>query len=421
MALPMVGIHTGSDLSRTSFFAAYSAGGFDAHIRVDSSGNQYILYLNGTLIKTSSKNAVVWQKTFSGISLQGFTMDASGNLYVCGTAGSYPTPNGIVVKLDSSGNITWQRAYQLTEWSNSGGNVHVDSAGNVYCAFWYGPSNNDYADLAKYNSSGTLQWRVQLTTTAGTNCRPGNIATDSSGNVYMGAHTYNPSFGWESYAIKLNSSGSVQWQRKIYDSAYSFFISGGTFTDSSANIYFYGFRTGAFGSRTIYLTKLDTNGNMSWQKEIAGTSSDYIYNGHLDFDGTYLYAQVWGSRSGVDSYNKAGFLIIDTSGDVVLQRSMDMDGVAIYSYGIAATSTHVYTAGYGPYKWNVKVLKNGKKTGVYPGISHTLTYYTSTFTLQNSNASITNGGLSISSIGSTTTTPSVSLANASGTYAVRTF
>jgi hypothetical protein len=421
MALPMVGIHTGSELSRTSFFAAYSIGGFDALIDVDSSGNQYICYLNGTLVKINSKNVVVWQKTFSGISLQSFSMDTSGNLYVCGTAGSYPTPNGIVVKLDSSGNITWQRAYQLTEWVSSGGAVYADPSGNVYCGFWYGPSNNDYADLAKYNSSGTLQWRIQMTTTAGTNCRPGDISTDSSGNVYMGAHTYNPSFGWESYAIKVNSSGSVQWQRKIYDSTYSFYISGGTFTDSSANVYFYGFRTGAFGSRTIYLTKLDTNGNMLWQKEIAGTSSDYIYNGHLDFDGTYLYVQTWGSRSGVDSYNKSSFLLIDTSGNLVLQRSLDMDGVAVYSYGIAATDTHVYMAGYGPYKWNIKVSKNGKKTGVYSGIGHTMTYYTSNFTWQNSNASITNGGLSISSVSSTTTTPSVSLANANGTYAVRTF
>lgn len=420
MGLPMVGIHTGTELSRTSFFANYSAGGFDAHIRIDSSGNQYICYLNGTLVKTSPKNVVLWQKTFSGISLQGLTIDSSGNLYVCGTSGSNPG-NGIVVKLDSNANITWQRAYQLTQWVNSGGNIHVDTSGNVYCGFWYGPSNNDYADLAKYNSSGTLQWRLQLTTSSGTNCRPGDIATDASGNVYMGAHTYNSSFGWESYAIKVNSSGSVQWQRRIYDSTNSFFISGGTFTDSSANVYFFGFRTGAFGSRTIYLTKLDTNGNMSWQKEVAASSSDFIYNGHIDFDGTNLYIQAWGSRSGIESYNKSFILAVNTSGNVSMQRSIDMSGVSIYAYGIAVNSTDIYMAGYGPFKWNVEIPKNGKKTGTYPGIGQTLTYSTPSLTWQNSNASITNGGLSISSIGSTTTTPSVSLSDASGTYTVRKF
>lgn len=417
MGLPAIGIHSGVELSRTSFFANYSAGGFDANIKIDSSGNQYILYLTNTLVKINSKNQIVWQKTISGISTQEFTIDSSGNLYICGIYGGYPTPNGVVMKLDSNANIIWQSGHQLSQWQNSGGNIHVDTSGNVYCGFWYGPSNNDYADLAKYNSSGVFQWRVQLTTTSGINCRPGGIATDSSGNVYMGAHTYDPSFGWISYAIKTNSSGSVQWQRKIYDPSDSIFISYGTFVDSSSNIYFYGFKK----YRTVYFTKLDANGNMLWQKEIPYASGNFINPGHIDFDGTNFYLQFWGSRSGTDTYNKAGIFVVNTSGNLILQRSIDINAVSVYSYGIAVSSTNILLAGYGPFKWIVKIPKNGKKTGVYPGIGNTLTYSAGDYGWQDSNASITNGGISISSISTTTITPSVSLSDASGTYTVRTF
>ena len=419
MGLPMVGIHSGSELSKTSNFASYSSGGYDANMGIDSSGNIYVAYLTGTLVKFNTKSQIVWQKTLSGMSIQAMDVDSSGNIYLAGTAGSYPTPTGIVVKIDTNGSITWQRGYQLTQWSNSGGNVSVDSSGNVYCGFWYGPSNNDYADFAKYNSSGTIQWRLQIThPTLYYNCRPGAIATDSSGNSYMGAHTYNSSFGWESYAIKVNSSGTVQWQRKIAHASNSVFISYETFIDSSGNVYFYGFQSAS--RRSPYLIKLNSSGSILWQKNIAVTDND-LYPGHARFDGTYFYIQAWGTKVG-DSYNKAWTLTIDTSGTIVSQKSLSMDSLSVYTYGIAVSSTHIHTAGYGPYKWLTKTPVSGsKKIGTYPGIGHTFTYDVSTYSLENSTASGSSGSLSISSVSATSASTNVALTDAAGTYAVRSF
>jgi hypothetical protein len=418
MALPFAGIHTGSELSRTSHFASYSAGGFDAKVKFDSSGNRYVCYLSGIFIKFNSKNELVWQKSISNLSVQGFTLDSSGNIYICGTYSNNPNGVGVVVKLNSSLAVLWQKQYPLTQWVSNGGQIYVDSSGNVYCGFWYGPSNNDYADLAKYNSSGVLQWRLQIThPSSGYNCRPGDITTDSSGNVYMGAHTYNSSLGWDSYAIKVNSSGGVQWQKKITNSTTDLFISTNSFTDSSGNVYFFGFS----GYRTVFFTKLDTNGNMLWQKEIQKVSGDFLVQGTCAFDGTNFYFSVWGTKNGIDTYNKGYIFCVDTAGNLVSQRGIDIDSSSIYTYGLDVTSTHVAISGYGPFKWLFKALKNGKKTGTYKGIGHTLIYYTSSLSWVNSSASITSGSISISGISTSTSDFSLSMSDTSGTYAIRTF
>lgn len=412
MGLPMVGIHSGADLSRTSSFGAYSAGTYAQKIFSDSSGNKYIVNTGGPIFKYTKEGVILWQKTISGISIQDAVIDSSSNLHICGTGGS----TGIIVKISSSGAIVWQKQYSLSGSINSGGEIHVSSAGNVYCGFWYGPSNNDYADLAMFNSSGALQWRLQIThPTLYYNCRPGGISTDSSGNVYMGAHTYNASFGWESYAVKVNSSGSVQWQRKIYHASDSIFISGGTVIDTAGNIYFFGFKR----YRTIYLTKLDPSGNMLWQKQ-GVYNSDFVNNGAVTTDGTDVYVNAWGARS-TDPYNMCWVLTFNSSGAATQKKQISFDGVSVYSFGLDVSTSHIDVAGYGPFKWDVRIPKNGTKTGTYQGIGHTLSYTTSDFAVTDSDGSITSGGLSISSIGTSVSDSSCALSDASGTYTLRKF
>lgn len=419
MGLPMVGVHTGSELSRTSFFANYSDGSYDQRVFFDSSGNRYLFNNNTKIIKFNSKNQIIWQRTVGGnIGPTNSYVDSSGNIYISGERGSSPTPYAVLLKISTSGSIVWQKEYPLSDSSQSGSYVYSDSSGNVYAGYWYGPSNNDYADIVKYNSSGVLQWRVRLSySTIYYNARPGDINVDSSGNVYVGAHTYNTQgVGWESYAIKLNSSGSVLWQKKIYGSD-SFYISGSTSIDSSGYIYFTGFK----GYMTPYMVKMDSSGNIIWQKQAQYSSGNFLVCNKHTFDGTNFYQLVWGTRNGVETYNLAWIVSISQAGNINLQRSISFDGAAVYAYGINTDSSHMYCAGYGAFKWDIKVPKNGTKTGVYPGIGHTLTYQASNISYISSDASITSGGLSISSLSATVTDATATLADNNGTYSIRTF
>ena len=79
-----------------------------------------------------------------------------------------------------------------------------------------GNSNAGGIDLfvVKYNSSGTKQWTKQLGTSS--NDSANGVATDSSGNVYVGGVTDggldgNSSAGsYDLFVVKYNSSGTKQ-------------------------------------------------------------------------------------------------------------------------------------------------------------------------------------------------------------------
>ena len=95
-------------------------------------------------------------------------------------------------------------------YTDYGYGIAADSAGNVYIV---GTSLN-LAVVAKYNSSGVVQWQRSLGST-GTNAGYG-IALDSSGNVFVVGHTDAQGAGLIDLILaKYNNSGVIQWQRRL--------------------------------------------------------------------------------------------------------------------------------------------------------------------------------------------------------------
>ena len=71
--------------------------------------------------------------------------------------------------------------------------IAVDTSGNVYCTgFQYNSAGHPIAFVAKYNTSGVIQWQRSLTDTY---TSPGDygrcIAVDTSGNVYCTGQQLN--------------------------------------------------------------------------------------------------------------------------------------------------------------------------------------------------------------------------------------
>ena len=93
--------------------------------------------------------------------------------------------------------------------------------------------------VVKYNSSGTKQWTNQLGSSSRDSAN--DIATDSSGNIYVTGTTYweldgNTSAGKaDLFVVKYNSSGTKQWTNQLgtWDTDFA----NGVATDSSGNVY----------------------------------------------------------------------------------------------------------------------------------------------------------------------------------------
>jgi hypothetical protein len=195
---------------------------FGNGIAVDGSGNVYITGITGSsgaggfdvlIAKYDTSGAIQWQRTLGGASTDygyGIAVDGSGNVYVTGSTNSSGAGNNdvLIAKYDTSGAIQWQRTLGGAS-TDYGTGIAVDTSGNVYVTGLTqssGAGSNDVL-IAKYNTSGTIQWQRTL---GGASSDIGNdIAVDGSGNVYVTGHTDSSGAGGQDVLIaKLPADGA---------------------------------------------------------------------------------------------------------------------------------------------------------------------------------------------------------------------
>jgi hypothetical protein len=132
----------------------------------DTSSNGYRPWLLSTTKGGSFNWAKYWGSTYSSGGYGNLATDASSNIYVgswiadSGTTGAY----GMIMKFSSNGSLTWQKTLDLnTSTLQTINGIDVDISGNVYVC---GTDNNAGVNagiLAKFNSSGTVQWQRSIT------------------------------------------------------------------------------------------------------------------------------------------------------------------------------------------------------------------------------------------------------------------
>lgn len=201
-------------------------------IRVDSSGNTWALGTQHnttsgerrtTIVKFNSSGTVLVEKSYRSSSptdrpLNEYevVLDDSDNPYIIGYSrvADYPRNGGVVIKLNgTTGDITWQK--DVLEGSIS---VYifdgvVDGSGNVYLA---GHLNND-ALLVKLDNTGAVAWARTLAGFGSHQYQ--QVALDSSGNAYVTGYDYDGAT-YKMVIAKYNSSGTLQWQNIVENSAW---------------------------------------------------------------------------------------------------------------------------------------------------------------------------------------------------------
>lgn len=260
-------------------------------IGLDSSENVYVCGMSNSsdifLAKYNSSGTIQWQRRLGASSGQGrgIAVDSSGNSHIVGY--SYFAPIDatrlVVTKYNTSGTIQWQR--RLGSAFSVGEAIAVDSSGNVFVT---GEGNNGKIIIAKYDSSGTIQWQIS-SSSSGTG---EGLTTDSSGNIYvLGKQTSPVGIG---FVIKMNTSGSILWQRSV-TAPQNNAVLNGIAVDNSSNVYVSGeadFATGT--ARDILLAKFDSSGTIQWQRRISGADSDYSWDIAVDSSGSVIFsADTW--------------------------------------------------------------------------------------------------------------------------------
>jgi len=340
MTLIPLGFWAASGAGGLSYWIATLGGSAEetaSSIAIDSSDNPHVFGFTTSsgqggfdfiLAKYDTAGSIQWQRTLGAADDENghsVAIDSSNNLYAFGytTSAGAGSRDFLLAKYNSFGTLQWQVVLGGSG-ADFGRSVAIDSADNPYVFGWQnsaGAGSYDFL-LAKYNSSGTLQWQRIL---GGTGAEIGySVAIDSSNNPYVLGYTTSTGEGSSDFLLaKYNSSGTIQWQRVL----------GGTGAeegqsiafDSSDNVYVCGFTDSEGTNRdSVFLAKYNSSGTVQWQRILGGSDTEEGYSVAIDsLDNVYAFGITSSAGEGIDDCLIAKY---NSSGTIQWQRVLGSSG-----------------------------------------------------------------------------------------------
>lgn len=326
------------------------------------------------MVKTDASGSIQWSKTFGGsdddrgqqliqtqdggYALVGFAQSSDGDATV--NAGFY---DQWIVKLDAAGNVLWERSFGFSGSDQANAIVQTSDGGYFVAGFLdvsaSGGQGNDGRHgvgefwAHKLDADGNLIWRRYF---GGSNNDRANgvVDTPDGGVIMVGSSESNdfditnPKGSYDFWAVKIDSAGTLQWQKNYggseADIAYAVtktadgnYLLAGDTRSTDGDI------TNFKGTADVWLVKINGQGNMLWQKTLGGTGFDAGRDITAQGNGFVLTGA---SRSidGDITNNKGQSDIwvaqLDASGDIKWQKTIGGSGLD-FGYGVATSGDGV--------------------------------------------------------------------------------
>ncbi len=338
--------------------AALSPGtSYYIHLRSFCSASSQSVWYTQSFTTTNNNSPappIAWQKSIGGSGFEGASsikQTADGG-YIMASAsnsndGDVPGNHGwvdvFVVKLSSTGGIQWAKNYGGTDYDDVASIIQTSDGGYIFIGFTQSINgdvvgNHGQGDiwLVKLNDVGTIQWQkclggnnVEIGLSVNQTADGGYIisgATDSNDGDVSGNHDplgIQPDI----WIAKLDNTGNVQWQKCLggtedeYASVKQ--VSDGGYIVCGSTNSTDGDVIGNHGS-DIWVVKLNSGGNLQWQKCLGGSGYDDANSIEETSDGAYVLAGSISSGDGdVTGDHSSGdiwIVKINNSGDILWQK-----------------------------------------------------------------------------------------------------
>ena len=255
--------------------------------------------------------------------------------YVVGATFSNSSYVALIAKLDSSGNLQWQKQYQS---SVGGSQVYALKqtldGGYIWAGELQNSNGSDCAIVVKLDSSGNIQWQQ----TYGVAANATDVRQTMDGGYIVGGVTpiisgMNPApyMIVEGWIAKLDSSGKVQWQQ-VLSSSQNVMINSVIQTADG------GYALTGLAKANILVAKFDSNGNLKWQTVYTSPSALGIgYSIVQTSDGGYM---VGGYDN--DSPFLGLALKLSSNGQVQWAKTYNISGASSKFFSVRQTSNGGY-------------------------------------------------------------------------------
>lgn len=320
------------------------------------------------VLKLDSDGEIAWQKTYGGsgndyANCIELTMDGgyivAGTTYSFGAGGS----DAWLLKLDGDGESIWQKAYGGGSYDYATA-IEVVSWGYIVAGntFSFGDGDSNIWVMALV-SDGEIAWEKTYGGD-GFDSAFSIRQTDDWGYLIAG-ETF--SFGQgenDLWLLKLDFQGEIVWQKTYGASGFDWPFRLQLTEDGGCIIAGNTFSSGA-GEDDIWVMKFDGQGQISWQKTYGGTGFDWPASIQPTSDGGYVVAG--GTYSFGGGQDDLWIIKLKANGDIAWQKTYGDSG-SDYGTVIQQTPDDGYavvgvTSSFGAGKedlWVLKIDSNGE-------------------------------------------------------------
>jgi hypothetical protein len=317
------------------------------------------------ILKLDSNGIKEWQKTLGGSGNEfanaivqtsdgGYILAGSSNSNDSDITGNKGMDDYWIVKLETNGNVQWKKcmggsnadgANSIQQTSDGGyiiAGSSVSNDGDINGTHHGTAAYTDYW-IVKTDDGGSIQWQKSLGGTLSD--VPTSIQQTTDGGYIVAGYSYSNdgdlngnhhglNIITDCWIVKLDATGNIQWQKSLggdnYDNAFSIRQTsdgGYIFAGSSNSVN--GDVTGNHGSDDYWIVKLNSTGDIDWQKSFGGSLNDRPFSIYPTNDGGYVVAgysfsidgDIIGDHHGTNNNKDYWILKIDMSGTILWRKS----------------------------------------------------------------------------------------------------
>ena len=274
----------------------------------------------------------------------GYNNDKNGDVTI-----NHGNTDAWIVKTSETGKIQWQRSYGGSEYddasdiknTNDGGYIFAGSTGS-YDGDVTGQHGSGDVWVVKINSEGIIQWEkcfggstaeggksIEVTKDGGYII--GGVTSSSDGDVSGYHGLMGQGNAPDIWIIKIDSVGNLLWEQcyggEDYDNINELLTTNdGGYLILGVTSSIDGEVIGNHGGVDAWLLKIDSIGNIEWQKCYGGSDLDNLNSIYITKDNSYILAGTTSSNNGDVSGNHGGrgsdawIVKIDSSGSIQWQK-----------------------------------------------------------------------------------------------------
>lgn len=309
--------------------------------------NVTVLFFISCFKLFSQTPVVLWEQEFGELESIFYNILKTNNGEFILSGGYYPSAvvsGGLTVRIDTNNQLIWENN-NLQIGIPKG--IVQQSDDYIYSVKYSNPPNTSTFSLFQYNNDGVLlnQWSYPHSDVLYITKL---VATQDGGFLISGHKTTPDSpYSRNGWIAKLNASKVIEWEREI-SSADAIQLQTATQT-TDGNFLVAGHKEYNTGTSDFYLAKLNTLGNLIWEKEYGGSVDEDVWAVTELVNGNYIFAGASTSFDGDVSNNSGEInvwtIITDTNGNLLSEQIITNGFWAFTESSIIAEPDGGYTIG----------------------------------------------------------------------------